>query len=838
MKHAGWPVAMAMAVIGLGGNVVQAQSNDAIALTRAWAEQTFANQQPASKGNALFIVHDDETGTAKVNRSSARGPLRLSDATYDHGIGVNSNCTLRVRTQKPVQRVCAVIGVDRNADGSVASVVFRVRAGDQEVFASDVMRAGDPPREIDVALNGVREFDLIVDDAGDGRAWDQADWANARAVLEDGTELRLDELAEDPFLPPFVPFSFVYDGRPSADFLLDWEWAATVEPVDDATVRRVITITDPATRLEVRAECLVYLDAAGVDWTIHFTNRGDADTPVLEQVNAVDWMYQFGVGPATSVFDSLKSTAGVEDWQPFEQGIGVGQRHAFAPTNGRSSMGACPFFTLRWPGGGVVTAIGWTGQWHASVYNSGYSGRIVAGMQNLHARLQPGESIRTPRILQLHWKGDDPAQGYNLFRKTMMARISPRVQGDLAVPPIAHTSTSFYEMDRGTEDDVLSHLESIEGLGFEYFWLDAYRGRTVFPKVGHYVFPIEREVDPVRFPNGLQPIGKAAKDAGMKFLLWFEPERICPGTLMTEEHPEWVVLPEQGPWGMFNLAIPEARQHITDYLNTAVRQYGIDCLRIDNAVQYTPLWAKLDQAAGPDRVGIAEIRYVEGLYRMWDDILAANPHLFIDNVSSGGQRIDLELCSRAIPLWRTDATIHPLMQNDFAQAAIQNQVMTAGLSRYVPLSTCGQSGSTPYLFRSGFNAGITFCEDIRGEDYPKDMLKAAIAEGKRIRKYFFGDLYALKPITVNADDWCVLQYDRPGHGDGLILAFRRHESPFTAFEMSPRGIDAAATYEVVVSPGYDRPEPVTMTGAELMEMDIHVEDRPGSVIVEYRKTKP
>ena len=43
---------------------------------------------------------------------------------------------------------------------------------------------------------------------------------------------------------------------------------------------------------------------------------------------------------------------------------------------------------------------------------------------------------------------------------------------------------------------------------------------------------------------------------------------------------------------------------------------------------------------------------------------------------------------------------------------------------------------------------------------PREMLKAAIAEGKRIRKYYFGNLYALTDLTTSPKDWCVLQYHR------------------------------------------------------------------------------
>jgi alpha-galactosidase len=233
-------------------------------------------------------------------------------------------------------------------------------------------------------------------------------------------------------------------------------------------------------------------------------------------------------------------------------------------------------------------------------------------------------------------------------------------------------------------------------------------------------------------------------------------------------------------------------------------------------------------------VGIAEIRYVEGLYRWWDDMRAAHPGIAIDNCASGGGRIDLELCSRAIPLWRTDATIAPLLNKDFHQAALQNQVMTAGLSRYVPFNLSGQMGADPYDFRSGFNAGISFCEDTRPEAYPREMLRDAIAEGKRIRKYYFGNLYALTDVTTSPKDWCVLQYHRPAEGDGMIVAFRRHQSPYTGFTCALREIDADANYEVTESISYTPAASKTMTGADLRAVVLNIAEAPGSVLLEYR----
>ncbi len=631
------------------------------------------------------------------------------------------------------------------------------------------------------------------------------------------------------------PFSFMYGGRPSHMLLPSWERRVEVDSIEDGQ-RRSLIFTDPDTKLEVRAVATAFTDHPGVDWTVHFTNTGSADTPILEQVRVLNVFFPCEAGKPVT-FHSLRSTCGVDDWLPFSEPVLPGQRHAFAPNAGRSSLGACPFFNVQWNGGGAVVGIGWTGQWSAAVENRDGTVSVEAGMQNMHLALHPGESIRTLRILMMQWSGGDEIRATNLWRAMMIRHIVPRVRGEVVVPPIAHLSTAFYEMDKCTEALALAHLDSGKDLGFECYWYDAYYGKDDFPKVGNYVVPVERGFNSTRFPNQLKPVAEAVHRAGLKFLLWFEPERICPGTLMAAEHPEWVVLPDDGGWGMFNLGVPEARQYITDYIGGLIDAYGLSWVRIDNAVSYTPLWQKLDAAAGPDRVGMAEIRYVEGLYRWWDDMRAAHPDIAIDNCASGGGRIDLELCARAIPLWRTDATITPLLNKNFHQAALQNQVMTGGLSRYVPFNVSGQMGADPYNFRSGFNAGISFCEDTRPAEYPRELLRAAIAEGKRIRKYYFGNLYPLTDVTTNPKDWHVRQYHRPAEGDGMVIAFRRHESPLVEFTCALNELDADADYEVTLSTGYTPAPPKKMKGADLRSIVLNISESPGSMLMEYRPVR-
>jgi alpha-galactosidase len=742
---------------------------------------------------------------------------------------------LLVDVGAPAKVLRAVIGLDRNVDGTAASVRFRVVVNNADAYASPILRAGAAPIPIEVPLSGASAFDLVVEDGGDGRGWDQGDWADARVTLQSGVTLRLDDLARRTVLPAFLPFSFVYGGRPSADLLPRWQRKVAVSR-EGTSELRTVTLTDPGTGLQVRADARIMLDTPGVDWTVRFRNTGKKRTPPIERIRASRLEAELGIG-AEPVLHRLRGSAqGALSWQPVSEPIKRGATTRMASANGRTAGQVGPFFTVDWGDGGIVTGIGWSGQWEASVTRTDAGMlEVEAGFQDVRVCLEPGEEIRSPRILQVVYTDGNADRAHDAFRRTMLAHVLPRIGGEPVTPPIAHLSTSFYELNDTNEANLMSHLRSLDGLGFEVFWLDAYWTRGGFPAgMGNYALPLSAVEPKDRFPHGLGPIAEAVRKAGMGFLMWFEPERVAPGTTIAREHPEWVLSPAGDGSGLLDLGNAQAREHMRAYLSAAIREYGLAWLRIDYNIDPLAYWRHGDRGDA-ERAGMTEIRYVEGLYRLWDDLRREFPSLAIDNCASGGQRIDLETCSRSIPLWRTDDTIDPLMRLDFDEAAIRNQLMTAGLGRYVPFSVSGQMGSTPYHFRSGLNAGIAFAEDVRPKTYPRARLARAVAEARRLRPYFSGDLTVLAGADADPAGWSVLQYDRPEHGDGMVMAFRRHASPFSAFEARLRGVDAKATYTVRRSPGFVRGKAETMLGADLAKLQIAIGERPGSVVIEYSR---
>jgi alpha-galactosidase len=608
--------------------------------------------------------------------------------------------------------------------------------------------------------------------------------------------------ADAPFAaqtPCAVPFAFRYDGTPSSALLP--QWAVTREAADG--VERV-TWTAPD-GLAVTLHLTAYPDFPVLNWVVTFTHTGEAPTAILEDIQALDvpwaapqrteWWGTFF--EAAQVYRSLGSHCGIDDFLYQETTLADGGRLEMVAGGGRSSNQWLPFHNLVVGGVGVLTAIGWTGQWACTLTHADGAVRVRAGLELTHLRLLPGETIRTPRIMQLCWHGDRQA-AHNQWRRFLLARhIPPTVKSPLTC---AHWG--------GLHSD--GHLARIAvykraRLDYDYYWIDAgwYGPATSYSPDEHegdwYQHTGNWSVNPAAHPDGLRPISDAAKDAGMDFLLWVEPERAKGGTPWTVSHPEFFLGdPQPGADLLLNLGDPAARAWLTDYMVGLIAENNIGCYRQDFNCDPLNYWRAND---APDRQGMTEIRYVEGLYAFWDALLASKPGLLIDNCSSGGRRIDIETMSRSIPLWRSD------WQCWWTHDPIGSQVHGMGLAYWAPLHGTGVWGALDtgptksYRVRSALGPAMQFSifpyEKNRIDPaYPWAWHRKMLRDYYRARPLFLGDYYPLTTLGADPAWWAAYQYHRPDLGAGFVLALRRRESPFRSAAFPLHGLEPDAVYLV------------------------------------------
>ena len=629
------------------------------------------------------------------------------------------------------------------------------------------------------------------------------------------------------------PFSFMYGGLASANLLPAWPHEEKKEAGRSGRALKVMTYTDPVTRLEVRYELMHFEEFSAFDWTVTFTNTGTVDSPVLNAVLPLDLRLCVPAGDVV-LHHAKGSTCSESDFLPVDQTLEANVPVNLAPNGGCSSDGVLPFFNMAWSGGGLAWAIGWSGQWAQQVQQD-FTGRVElkAGQQTFRAKLRPGESIRTPRILLVPWQGSDRMSGHNLLRQAILAHYTPRLDGELVMPPIAQNTWFINNCgNETTEENQLKHIHAMPALGVETFWLDAGWHEGGWPKgIGSWVPKAEH------FPRGLKPLGDAAHQLGLNFLLWLAPELVSPGTRIAREHPEFVLAWKdfQKEEGLFNVGDPVARAWLTDYLSTCITEWGVDIWRTDFGGKPLLYWQKKDES---DRQGITENHYITGLYAMYDELHRRHPRLIFDDCASGGRRIDLELISRCYVLFRSDTP------TTSASTSAWDQAQTAGLSLYVPVHATGSSCGIPrwssqalslYALRSSETSGFGVSQNNFAPDFPHSLFKKVIDEVKTLRPLYTGNFYPLTEINTNEDAWCAWQFNRPDLGQGFAMFFRRPESPYAAREVVLRELEPDADYEVMFVDSARRSQ--QLTGAELTHLKVEILSAPDSLLVMYRKVK-
>ena len=625
------------------------------------------------------------------------------------------------------------------------------------------------------------------------------------------------------------PFSFVYGGKSSDNFIQKWQYNyEKLKSTEPNTEQSIYTYSDKQSGLVVKCFVTCFNDYPAVEWVLKFSNTSGENTPILEKAAAIDYSFASGVEGEFILHHAKGSNGERSDFQPIDEKMHINKNIYISPIGGRSSDNtAFPFFNIEAPGKlGIMVAIGWSGKWYADVLQVNKESVLMkSGMEKMKLRLFPNEEIRTPKVCLLFWKGNDRMIGHNKFRQFVLVHHTRQKNGHHIELPFStflarEGPPPCNEHTCATESFSVATIYRHKQFNIvpEVFWLDAgwYACNGSWPNVGNWSPNIEN------FPNGLKPVSEAAHQVGAKFLLWFEPERVTKGTLFANQNPDWLLKRSGSGNVLFNLGNTEARVWLTDYISDFLEKEGIDYYRQDFNFDPMPYWEANDKA---ERIGISEIRHIEGLYAFWDSLLVRFPNLLIDNCASGGRRIDLETISRSSPLWRTD---YQYGEPDGSQCH------SYGLNFYLPLHGTGNFTVSPYHFRSNLSSAMVINWDINSKEHSQSEFQKYFQDFKRLRPYYYGDYYPLTTTKnmVAGNVWLAYQLNKPEQKDGIVLVFRRGDCESESILIKLRGLDDKATYELFYE-DYDLK--VKNTGKELGEgFYAAIPEKPGSLLINYK----
>ncbi len=578
-----------------------------------------------------------------------------------------------------------------------------------------------------------------------------------------------------------LPVSFVYGGSLVRGIPQEWSPTSSFRRFGPTIVLSTYEGRDPETSLGVRVEVVRYLDFPVVEWTAWLTNESDVPTPPVQDLLALAASFGGRAGAlyhGNGDFDSdegyVWQTTPMTGRDPLE----------ISPEGGRPCDRAFPYFRLLFEGGGLSVAVGWPGQWAARFSDDNGAIVVQAGQQGTNMRLLPGETVRTPRITLMGWAGDQ-SHAVNLWRRWYRQHVMPRPGGQLLAPLLSASGTDEgVEFTAATEANQLEYQQrfSAEGVAYDVWWIDAgwYPCRDEQGKADWTITGTWRP-DADRFPDGLAPVGESAADHGAKLLLWYEPERVFPGTELARDHPDWVLAkPAAHTYevqrrhhalsGLLDLSNPVCRAWLTDLVSDQISVYRIGIYRQD--FNFPPLehWRAHDE---PDRQGVTENLYVQGYLAFWDELLERHPSLLIDSCASGGRRNDLETMRRSVPLHFTDYGYGQIPTKlDFHRTMFEwlpyfkETTLSWDIRDALHEGIDAKEGDS-FSYHCALAPMLAPAIDIKRSGNDFGTLHKMVEVWRSVADMLLdGDYYPLTPPGRTGKEWVIWQFNEPGGPDG------------------------------------------------------------------------
>jgi alpha-galactosidase len=302
--------------------------------------------------------------------------------------------------------------------------------------------------------------------------------------------------------------------------------------------------------------------------------------------------------------------------------------------------------------------------------------------------------------------------------------------------------------------------------------------------------------DEKKFPNGLKPLVDKVNALGMDFGLWIEPEMVNPNSDLYRAHPEWAIhFPNRTPNEMrqqliLNMGRGDVQQYLISQLDKILSENNIAFIKWDmNRNVSEPGWHGFPR----DQREIW-VRYVEGVYKVWDTLRERHPDVIWQSCSGGGGRADLAILRRADQIWISDNT------EGTARLSIQE-----GFSNIFPANTMEAwvTDMNPNHLSLDFRFHVSMCGSLgvgghllHWSEGDRRVAAKWIALYKEIRNTIqFGDMYRLRVPQEHA--YSAVQYVGKDQAEGVLFVFRTHlPDPTILPLLYLRGLDPTARYHV------------------------------------------
>jgi hypothetical protein len=138
-----------------------------------------------------------------------------------------------------------------------------------------------------------------------------------------------------------------------------------------------------------------------------------------------------------------------------------------------------------------------------------------------------------------------------------------------------------------------------------------------------------------------------------------------------------------------------------------------------------------------------------------------------------------------------------------------------------------------YSFNSAMPTSLCFGWIADAEDFDQERAKELMDRYREVRHLMIGGWYPLFDYSRDLNEWIGSQFHRPELDKGMLLVFRRRESPYPKAELKLHGLSEDAKYKLTSKISG---EVYKVSGAELMDnWMIQLPSRKATDLIVYEK---
>lgn len=345
--------------------------------------------------------------------------------------------------------------------------------------------------------------------------------------------------------------------------------------------------------------------------------------------------------------------------------------------------------------------------------------------------------------------------------------------------------------------EILANLmKEAKHLGVDMFLLDDGWFANKYPRKDDKAGLGDWEVTHDKLPGGVPALVDAAKEAGVKFGIWIEPEMVNPKSELFEKHPDWAIHDENRKIYYYrnqlvlDLSNPEVQDYVYGVVEKLMKENPeIAFFKWDCNSPITNIYSPYLK----EKQGQLYIDHVRGVYNVMKRVKENYPNVPMMLCSGGGARCDYEALKYFTEFWcsdNTDPVERVYIQWGFSQF-FPAKAMCAHVTSWNKATSVKFRTDVASMCKLGFDIGL---KDLTAEEL--DYCQQAVANWKRLQPAIMdGDQYRL--VSPYETNHMAVNYVTKDKNKAVLFAYDVHPRfQEKLMRVKLQGLDAQKNYKV------------------------------------------